>query len=493
MKHLSLIIYHLSFCTKCAIILLCVACSDNDSFTTSRGNLLTFSVDTVKMDTVFSNVGSSTYTFWVFNHSGDGIRLNSVRLRSGNQTGFRANVDGTYLDNSLGSVVNDLEVRKDDSIRVFVELTAPENRQLEPQPVEDDLVFALESGVEQRVHLQSCAWDAVKLTNLVVTNDTTIESRVPIILYGDGIRVDSGAVLTVRNTTLYFHDRAGISVYGTLLTDSVVMRGDRLDHMFDYLPYDRVSGQWQGLHFYPSSTGNELTLTEIRNAVDAVVCDSAAYDENQFRLILDRCIVHNSSGAGVLTHNANIGLYNCLVSNTMGDCVAVYGGRAELVYCTLAQFYPLSADRGAALRFTNSRDGENCPLHALLCVNSLVTGYADDVVMGESVDSLVAFDYYFEHCLLRTPKVDDTVSFSHIVWEEKVKQQGTPDSIFAAKQHFVNIDEKNLYYDFHLDSLSAARGQATNKYSSLFPTDLNGVLRRKDSPDLGCYESEYGD
>ena len=470
---------------------LCAACSDNDSFTSSRSNLLTFSVDTLKMDTVFSNVGSRTYTFWVFNQSGDGIRLNTVRLRSGNQTGFRVNVDGSYLDNTLGSIVSDLEVRKDDSLRVFVELTAPTNNQPEPQAVEDDLVFALESGAEQRVHLQSYSWDAVKLTDLVVSADTTIESPTPIILYGDGIRVDSGAVLTVRNTTLYFHDRAGISIYGTLKTDSVVMRGDRLDHMFDYLPYDRVSGQWQGLHFYPSSTDNQLTQTEIRNAVDAVVCDSALYDENQFRIVLDRCIVHNSSGAGILTHNANVGIYNCQVSNTMGDCVAVYGGRAELVYCTLAQFYPFSAERGAALRFTNFRDDGDCPLHALLCINSLITGYADDVVMGDARDSLTTFDYYFEHCLLRTPKVEDTVSFSAVVWEEKVKQQSAVDSIFPAKQHFVNIDEKNLYYDFHLDSLSAARGQATSKYSSLFPTDLNGVLRRKEGPDIGCYESEF--
>ena len=113
------------------IILLSIltACSDNDLFTTSRSHLLTFSTDTVKMDTVFSTVGSSTYSFWVFNDSGDGIRLNSVRLRNGNQTGFRVNVDGSYLDNTMGSMVNNLEVRKGDSIRVFVELTPPENKQ----------------------------------------------------------------------------------------------------------------------------------------------------------------------------------------------------------------------------------------------------------------------------------------------------------------------------------------------------------------------------
>jgi hypothetical protein len=70
------------------------------------------------MDTVFSNVASRTYSFWVFNRPGDGIRLNTVRLRNGNQTGFRVNVDGSYLDNTTGSVVNDLEVRKGDSLQV---------------------------------------------------------------------------------------------------------------------------------------------------------------------------------------------------------------------------------------------------------------------------------------------------------------------------------------------------------------------------------------
>ena len=87
------------------------ACSDDDSFTTSRNHLLTFQSDTVKMDTVFSNVGSSTYSLWVFNNSGDGLRIKTVRLRNANQTGFRVNVDGSYLDNKTGSVVNDLEVR----------------------------------------------------------------------------------------------------------------------------------------------------------------------------------------------------------------------------------------------------------------------------------------------------------------------------------------------------------------------------------------------
>ena len=427
--------------------LLAGACSDDEPFTTSGSDLLTFTTDTLKMDTVFSNVGSATYTFWVFNHTDKGIRLNSVRLKNGNQTGFRVNVDGSYLDNALGSVVTDLEVRKGDSLRVFVELTSPNTHELEPQMVSDDLLFQLESGVEQRVRLEAWAWDAIKLTNKVVSNDTVIDSRVPIIIYGEGLVVDSGAVLTLRGTTLFFHDGAGMDVYGRLITEDCVMRGDRLDHMFDYLPYDRVSGQWRGLWFAPSSTGNSLSGTEIRNATHAIIVDSAAIDSTQLRLAMTRCVVHNAKGYGVVSIASNISLSYCQLTNTLGDCLAVYGGRCTIDHCTLAQFYPFSAERGAALRFVGYGDV------AIQCSNSILTGYEDDVLFGEPLDTAYVFQYSFSDCLMRTPMVEgDTLNFRNIIWE-------TPEDSIQGKKHFVNIDEENLYYDFHLDSLSTAQGK----------------------------------
>lgn len=423
------------------------ACSDDDSFTTSRNDLLTFSVDTVKMDTVFSNVGSRTYSFWVFNHGDDGIRIGTVRLRNGNQTGFRVNVDGTYLDNTLGSVANDFEVRGGDSICVFVELTARENNALQPQLVEDDLVFSLESGVEQRVNLRSYAWDAISLKDFEIDKDTLIETEKPIVVYGDGIKVDSGAVLTLRNTTLYFHDGAGLTVRGTLNTDHVVMRGDRLDHMFDYLPYDRVSGQWRGVSFQGPSASNRLTDTEIRNAMTAVALDSVAMDSTVQRLTMTRCVVHNAKGNGIVAYGSNIGLYYCQVTNTLGDCLALYGGQADIDHCTLAQFYPFNAQRGAALRFVGGGD------LWLNCQNTIMTGYENDVVMASRNDTTHVFSYRFSGCLMRTPAVDnDTVNFKNIQWE-------TASDSIQGKKHFVLIDERNLIYDFHLDSLSTAKGK----------------------------------
>ena len=428
----------------------CLSCSDDDSFTTDTSARLTFSTDTVRLDTVFTGIGSSTYSFWVYNYASDGIRLPRVYLRHGNQNGFRVNVDGSYLDNTTGSSVSDLEVRKGDSIRVFVELTAPQNMKDVAQRVSDDLIFCLESGVEQTMHLQSYAWDAIVLRNAVFDSDTTISSVKPLLIYG-GIKVSKGATLTLRKSQLFFHDQAGIDVYGTLETDSVVMRGDRLDHMFDYLPYDRVSGQWRGIHLYETSSSNVLKATEIRSAMYGVRCDSSLLANDYQRLYMERCVIHNCKGNGLELYHAYVGLLDCQLSNMLGDCLKAYGGAIIMQGCTVAQFYPYSADRGVAIRFYNSHNGFEYPLEQLQCVNSIFTGYADDEMMGLQSEGDAAFNYCFENCLIRTPEINDTTHFKQIIFER-------PSDVIQGKNHFVRIDETNFIYDFHLVKQSPAQG-----------------------------------
>jgi len=436
-----------------AIAIALTGCQDNDNFTASKGALLTFPSDTLMMDTVFAKTPSSTYSFWVYNNTSDGIRLQNVRLERRNQTGFRVNVDGIYLDNSNGSQVNDLELRGRDSLLVFVELTAQETRQADPQPITDNLVFALENGTEQKVVLQAWAWDADKVGDLLVAADTTIESSKPLVVMG-GIHVAQGATLTLRNTTLYFHDQAGMDVDGKLLAENCVMRGDRLDRMFPYLPYDRVSGQWGGIRFGETSTGNELVATEIRNAMTGVTLDSAALDSTQYRLMMRACVVHNCQGEGLLSQNARILLDHCQLTNAAGNCLSIIGGMADIRYCTIAQFYAFS-QHGAALRFSNLTytSDYDVPLLGLTCEGSIITGYADDEMAGVAGGEEVPFRYQFANCLMRTPKVEtgDSVSFTQIIWE-------SPKDSIGGQKHFVRIDSDNLIYDFHLDSLSTAKG-----------------------------------
>ena len=107
------------------------ACDDDD-FTLSPSAVLTFSANTVKVDTVFSNTPSAMRTFWAYNRNGSGLRCTSIRLERGNQSGFRVNVQGTYLGPESGYQTSDVELRKGDSLRVFVEVTPA--RQNSPEP-----------------------------------------------------------------------------------------------------------------------------------------------------------------------------------------------------------------------------------------------------------------------------------------------------------------------------------------------------------------------
>ena len=408
------------------------ACTDDDTFSTSRSNVLSFSVDTVKLDTLFSTVPSATYTFWVRNNSGDGIRIQTARLERGGQSGFRVNVDGSYLD----PVASNFEVRKGDSLRVFVEVTTRENGTDGPQLVEDNLLLTLESGVVQKINLRTWSWDAEKIGVLRIKRDTLIESSRPVIVY-DSIVVDSGAVLTLRNTVFYFHHDAHITVRGQLQAKNCLMRGDRLDYMLSYLPYDRVKGQWQGIRLLKPSLDNEMENCEIRNTMDAILCDSAS-------LSMKNCIVHNCEGYGVKSTNSDIEIDYCQITNCLSDCLLADGGIVHVNHSTLAQFYPFSAQRGAALTFNTGRRGI-----LFDCRNTLVTGYAADVVMGEQNDTTLAYDFRFENCLLRTDSITDAERFISIIWE-------TPKDSVEGKKHFRKIDEDNLFYDFGLDSISPA-------------------------------------
>lgn len=460
------------------------ACDDGDSFTDSPSNLLSFSVDTVRFDTIFSTVPSSTRSFWVHNRSGKGLRCTNVRLEGGNQSGYRVNVDGVYLSPEQGYKANDIEVRDKDSIRVFVELTSNVTFTDKPKEINDNLVFTLESGRQQKVVLNAFSWDATLLKDVTIGKDSTLASSgKPMVVYG-GLTVEEGATLTLAaGTTLYFHGNAGMTVKGRLLSKgteeaNVVLRGDRLDRMFDYLPYDRVSGQWQGIRFEETSYDNEMTYTDLHGAFNGIVADSSDVSRN--KLTLANSTVHNCQGDCVRLVNAKASIVNCQLTNALGHCLAVDGGEVSVQNSTLAQFYPFDASRGTALYFSATDN----PLLALECRNSLVTGYSDDEMTGVhgGEDNENAFNYMFYDCVMRTPEAEDEEQkkhFTNVVFED------VKDTVSYGQKHFVKIDGDQQDYDFHLRKESAAIDKANPETAT--KTDRDG-RSRDEKPDVGAYE-----
>ena len=454
-------------------------CQDDDSFSTNVSNILSFSADTVKLDTVFSAVPTTTRTFWVHNESGDGIRCKNIRLERGNQSGFRVNVDGVYLGSESGYQASEVEIRKGDSIRVFVELTSPVNGRNKPWLVEDNLLFLLESGVTQKVNLNAYSWDAIKYRNLHITNDTTLTGDRPIIVYGK-LTVEEHATLTLAAGTLYFHDGGGIDVYGRLCSQGeagkeVILRGDRLDWMFDYLPYDLMSGLWDGIHFYETSYDNVMEFTDLHSSFNGIVCDSA--DVEKQKLTLKNMTVHNCQGKGLSTVNCKVTAENCQFTNTLYECVDILGGDVTINHCTLAQFYPFDSNRRPALNYYSSA---TMPLLRMDCINSIVTGYPEDVVMGATENENIPFNYRFISSILRTPAVEDAEHIIDVIFEDVEDTASV-----QGDKHFKLVDINTQHYDFHLDSLSPA----INKGSKDYPVsnDRDGKAR-DDQPDMGCFE-----
>lgn len=469
-----------------------MACTDNDSFSNSYGsNMLSFGQDTLSLDTVFSNVPSPHKQFMVYNNSGDGIRITNVRLESGNQSGFRVNVNGTYLSSVLGYQMSDMEMRKGDSIRVFVEVTTNMQNSNVPELVEDNLLFTLESGRKQRVNLRAMSWDAVLLRNVIVSNDSTIENPdgKPVVVYGD-LTVSKDATLTLTpGTTLYFDHDAGMDVYGTLkckgeVDKEVTMRSNRLDRMVSNLMYDNNPGQWGSIRLRSTSHDNEVSYTDIHAATNGIVCDSAL-DNSKQTLSIDHSTIHNVKGNGLKAVSCNINMENCQISNALDSCVAFLGGNVDINHCTIAQYYPFDAGRGPALAFANAKDKVEYPL-VMQVRNSIIKGYADDVVYWSygGIATETPMDVNFHNSLVRTPMPAD----KDAAFFAEAKLEDVKDTLTNGNNSFQLFDTHFFFYDFTPKPDTKAIGNA-DKLTAL-PDDRKGKARNMERPDLGCYETE---
>lgn len=466
----------------CAVVAL-MSCDDSMSFTSDRAALLSFSADTVRFDTVISTVGSSTRRLTVYNRNADGLRIASVSLRRGSSTPFRVNVDGSYLEPESGARAYGFEVRAGDSIQVFAEVTAPENGRDAPVVLDDTLIFALESGAEQGVVLTAVGQDAYMWRGKVIGTDTLLEAGRPIVVY-DSLSVKEGVTLRVNpGVQFFFHDGASLWVRGRIVAEGtverpVVFRGDRTDRMFDYLPYDNTPSRWGGIHIGAASADNRLNHVDIHSASYGIACDSSSTE--MMKLTLENSVIHNVGGEGLGLYHCRAAVGNTQISNTLGHCVAVVGGRAEFVHCTLAQFYPWDASRGDALYMTDKWLAMDYPLEQARFLNCLVTGYADDVVTGVLKDEDA--DFYFGNCVLRTVEAEDDARFVNVVYEEK-------DGEGTGQEQFLTFDTDNFLYDFRLKESSFARDKGAAEWADLYPTDRYGTDRLADSvPDAGCYE-----
>ena len=95
-----------------ASVILWSSCRNDFDSVPSTGNL-EFSRDTVYLDTVFTNIGSSTYNLKVYNRTDEDMTIPTIRLGQGESSFYRLNVDGIP-----GKSFEDIQVLANDSIGV---------------------------------------------------------------------------------------------------------------------------------------------------------------------------------------------------------------------------------------------------------------------------------------------------------------------------------------------------------------------------------------
>ena len=464
----------LAFCT--------VACEKDDKFTTSRDAVLTFSADTLQFDTVFTTIGSSTKRFTVYNENKENLRIANVAFASGGTSGFRLNLDGQY-----GTSFNNVELLGSDSLFCFVEVTINPQDKDKPVFINDQIMFTLESGMRQVVTLLAYGQDVIILRDHKVTADATFTAQRPYLIYRT-LTIESGATLTIEpGASLYFHADGNIHCQGTIHADgtqgTITLRGDRLDRMFAYLPYDRLDNQWLGITLAESSHDNYFNNVDIHSGNYGIV----AYDTStaQTKLTLHNSVIHNMGGNGLQLTGCKVRISNTQISNCRGNCVDILGGDNSFEFCTIAQFCPWVSERGKALYFTNARTDVNngnlqyVPLDALNITNSLIAGYASDEIVWSPVENYTnpVFNFRFTNCLAGT-----AISPGYEGCFINCVCQNT--------DAFRNLDTKNFIYDFRPTESSPARGIGTSADGILdrYPTDRLGVQRNPNFIDVGCYQ-----
>ncbi len=491
----------LFWCAIVAFLVLLSTCNNEDEFTTSGDVRLEFSIDTLRFDTVFTELGSATRSFRVYNRSDKAVKISKVFLERGDGSQFRLNVDGLP-----GNEVQDVIVWAEDSIYVFAEVTVDPDLPLSASPfvIEEKVVFET-NGNTQNVQLEawgqnanyfpsrfnkgitvefSCGggeitWDDPKpyvVYGRVIINDCTLN-----IPAGTSIHVHGGIArdsFSVFNDGLLFVAQNGrINIQGTK-EEPVIIQGDRLEEGFQ-----EASGQWTGLVLGKGSKGNTISYTTIKNSIIGLYADSSS------EVTLQNSQIYNTSGSGLIGFNSKVNAENTLIYNNGANSVQILlGGSYNFNYCTLAS-YGVDASALSMFNFFCYDNFLECQILRDANLNAL---FRNSIIFGSRQDEIVLADIFggagidnfnvrFQNCIV---KIDELLEEQEGLYADFLGRECNPCTN-ADRDDVLFVDPNED--DYHLDSLSIAIGQAVPL--ATITLDLEGNPR-DDMPDIGCYERQ---
>ncbi len=500
-------------------LLLWSSCRKDFDFSPSTGSL-EFSKDTVFLDTVFSNISSSTYNLRVYNSSNEDIIIPSISLQRGQGSEYRLNIDGI-----AGKDFSNVELLAKDSLFIFVETTIDFNNFSNPSNeflYTDKIEFDSGSNL-QNVELVTLVKDAVLIfpdrdANRVVETltltidgmpvETEIQGRVleaseltftndkPYLIYGYAA-VPSGETLTVNaGARVHFHEDSGLivpegaslQVNGAISTDEklleneVIFEGDRLESIFENTP-----GQWGTIWLFNGSENNVINHATIKNATVGILVDGNP-DAPVDKLTISNSQIYNSSLYGLFGRNTSIKGENLVVNNAgQVSLAATLGGKYNFTHSTIANYWTSGPRQSPALLVNNFIiDAENTPTTRNLVEanfnNCIIYGNDNpEFIVIEATDPSVVFNFKFTNCLARFEDVNDVFTDeANYDFNDTTKYENV---IRNLDPNFRKPGENDLIIGE--DSPANAKGNPI--FSAQVPSDILGVNRTA-SPDLGAYQ-----
>ena len=446
---------------------------------------LAFSTDTLRFDTVFTTIGSSTRQVMVYNPNRQAVRIEDVSVSTDY---FRINLDGENDPARL----HDIVLFGGDSLYLFIRATINPQAQNAPVLINDSVVFHL-NGHRQNLQLEAYGQDVhiVRTAGRHTQTDTyRFTADRPYLIY-DTLTV-SGVTVMDAGATLYMHTGASLWFSGTLhahgtLDKPIRITSDRLDKLFAQVPYQMASGQWDGIYLIHKAgtpaVDDTLNYVEIRNGNIGLysLCEDAAV---RSRLVIANSRIHNQSRYGIVLLNTDATVYNTEVSNCASYCLFLSGGDHLLTHNTIASYfgYPYSnlnihttGREDVAAVYVNRFSDSIAPTQIRL-FNSIVAGAREQNMMVALQDSGM-----FTGEIAGNYLMCDTLPF-----------EGCHDNVYGNVNDTVFRNIRYLhgeyqYDDVRLDSLSPARGIGLPQPAQSYPMDRNGIPRT-DNIDAGCYQ-----
>ncbi len=485
------------------LLLLVFACRKTDDFTTSGGDKLSFSSDTLRFDTAFTTVGSATRYIKVFNRNDKPIRISKISLGNKANAVYNLNIDGIP-----GRSFENVEIGANDSIYVFAEVNINPNAPLSISPfvISEDIVFET-NGNTQKVVMEAWGQNAnyITLNRPLKANQFALDlgdkeviwnDPKPYVLYGIVIFAN-GTLVLPAGTRIYVHggllrDKDG-SIYndgilaflsnakldsrGTL-ERPVIIEGDRLEEEFK-----NTAGQWGGV-ILNSSDENKMTHTIIRNSIVGVRADSGT------QLAIKNCQFYNIEGNGLRFSRANVTVENSLVHTTGSNTVSIdYGGNYDFKYCSFSGLGTKERAFSASNFLCTKKNpvsggcvsGIPNPL-SIKATNCIFYGSKEDEILFDDITPNIKtnFKYAFKNCIVRA--------------KDLVAKEGFPTFLTDCENCVQAVAQSKVFKkpstrDYTLDTLSIAEMKALPFPNIL--TDLNGKMRDLTKPDIGCYEYQY--